>query len=74
MIGKFTHLFMKFQFQSMTKKNMNLEFGTLPVFLKIVHGIVMSSIGIKAILGTQLLTKYNCTIDWNEEVISWDNV
>jgi len=74
LIGKFTTSIYEIPVSIYGRKTINLEFGILPGMLKIVHGIVMSSIGIKAILGTQLLTKYNCTIDWDEEVISWDNV
>jgi len=71
-IGKFTTPIYKVPLTIDGNNIISMDFGTLPGVLKMMHGMIMSVTKTKAVLGTQLLEVYNCTIDWKKNKISWD--
>jgi hypothetical protein len=49
----------------------DIEYGILPDPLQRMLGIAMTMSGSLAVVGTQLLEVFDCTISWNRNTISW---
>lgn len=48
-----------------------IEYGIMPDPLKQVFGMVLRIARISAVIGTQLLEHFDCTISWPRRTISW---
>ncbi len=53
---------------------LNLEYGVLPDSLQMMLGLAMSMSGASAVIGTQILESFDCTISWAKKSISWNKV
>lgn len=53
---------------------MDMEFGILPDSLQMMLGLIMTMTGSSAVIGTQLLDFFDCTIAWGRNRISWGRV
>ena len=52
-------------------KNFTMVYGTLPGMLGMSTDMAMSMSGSSAVIGTQLLEYFDCTLSWKESTISW---
>ena len=52
-------------------KNFTMVYGTLPGILGMSTDMAMSMSGSSAVIGTQLLEYFDCTLSWKESTISW---
>jgi hypothetical protein len=52
-------------------KNFAMVYGTLPGMLGMSTDMAMSMSGSSAVIGTQLLEYFDCTLSWKESTISW---
>ncbi len=52
----------------------NIEYGIMPDGLAALLGIVLQLAGASAVVGTQLLEYFDCTISWPQKTISWTRV
>ena len=52
-------------------KNFSMVYGTLPGMLGMSTDMAMSMSGSSAVIGTQLLEYFDCTLSWKESTISW---
>lgn len=48
-----------------------IEYGTLPESLQLMLGMAMRMSNSSAVIGTQLLEVFDCTISWTRRKISW---
>ena len=51
--------------------NFTMVYGTLPGLLGISTDMAMSMSSSSAVIGTQLLEYFDCTLSWKERTISW---
>ena len=51
--------------------SLDIEYGILPDSLQSMLGMAMSMSGSTAVIGTQLLEHFDCTISWARHKISW---
>lgn len=49
----------------------DIEYGILPEPLQQAFGMGLRMMGVSAVIGTQLLEHFDCTISWTRETISW---
>lgn len=52
----------------------NIEYGIMPNSLASCLGPDLDRAKISAVIGTQLLEHYDCTISWTRKIISWSQV
>lgn len=50
---------------------MDIEYGILPNSLQMMLGMAMTMSDSSAVVGTQILESFDCTISWKRETISW---
>ncbi|MBK9138553.1 MAG: hypothetical protein IPM17_07305 [Verrucomicrobia bacterium] len=50
---------------------LEIEYGTLPESLQMMLGMAMRMSNSSAVIGTQLLEVFDCTISWTRRRISW---
>lgn len=50
---------------------LDIEYGILPDNLQMVLGSIMNQSDCTAVIGTQLLETFDCTIAWSQKIISW---
>lgn len=72
-IGKFKTPVYKLETSIDGKNKLEIEFGLLPEKLKNLYSIFKNTTT-QAIIGTQLLEHYNCTIFWEKDQISWEKI
>jgi len=53
--------------------SLEIEYGVLPVELQAMLGMAMVMSGTSAVVGTQILEFFDCTIFWDEGLIFWDD-
>jgi hypothetical protein len=51
---------------------LDIEYGILPASLQQTLGMAMNISNSSAVIGTQLLDFYDCTISWSRKAISWE--
>lgn len=49
----------------------DIEYGVLPDSLQGMLGMAMTKAGSLAVIGTQLLEHFDCTISWARQTVSW---
>lgn len=52
-------------------ESLEIEYGTLPDSLQTMLGMAMEESDSSAVIGTQLLETFDCTISWTRNRISW---
>lgn len=52
----------------------DIEYGIMPDSLGLCLGRELSKVNISAVIGTELLEHYDCTISWTRRTISWTRV